>query len=65
MGENTNSYCPEAQCSFRHRAGAGTYAIVPSTVDAGFEKSYLIRVFSSCPVSDIRLDYDVVIIVPR
>ena len=54
MGENTNSYCPEAQCSFRHRAGAGTYAIVPSTVDAGFEKSYLIRVFSSCPVSDIR-----------
>ncbi|XP_070210636.1 calpain-1 catalytic subunit-like isoform X2 [Littorina saxatilis] len=54
MGDHTNSYCPEAQCSFRHKVTPGTYAIVPSTVDAGQEKPFLIRVFSSCSVSTVR-----------
>ncbi|KAL8561164.1 hypothetical protein ACOMHN_054535 [Nucella lapillus] len=50
MGENTNSYTPETQCSFRHKLTPGTYAMVPSTIEAGMEKSFLIRVFSPCPL---------------
>ena len=53
-GENTNSYSPEAQCSFRHRLGPGTYAVVPSTVEPDLEKSFLVRLYSSCPVNGIR-----------
>jgi hypothetical protein len=54
MGENTNSYSPEVQCSFRHVVTPGTYAIVPSVVEAGQERSFLIRLYSSCPVKNVR-----------
>ena len=53
MGENTNSYNPETQCSYRFKVTPGKYAIVPSCVEPGKEKCFLIRLFSSCAVGDV------------
>ncbi|XP_070195583.1 calpain-10-like isoform X2 [Littorina saxatilis] len=41
------------QISFRHTLSAGTYLILPSTKDAEQEKSFLVRVFSSVPLSNV------------
>ncbi|KAK7100682.1 calpain-9-like isoform X2 [Littorina saxatilis] len=53
LGENTNSYINGDQTSFRYTLSAGTYLTLPSTKDAEQEKSFLIRVFSSVPLSNV------------
>ncbi|KAK7100685.1 calpain-9-like [Littorina saxatilis] len=47
LGEETNKYSYQNQTTFRHELSAGVYFIIPSTMEPGQEKSFLIRVFSS------------------
>lgn len=47
LGKDTNSYKNSPQRSFRYLVQPGKYIIVPSSGDAGDEKEFLIRVFTS------------------
>ncbi|KAK3588059.1 hypothetical protein CHS0354_012105 [Potamilus streckersoni] len=54
LGEATNIYKMEIQMTNRFRVEPGRYMAVPSTMNAGEQKEFLIRIFSSCPLSDIK-----------
>ncbi|RUS78730.1 hypothetical protein EGW08_013517 [Elysia chlorotica] len=54
QGKKNNVYAPELQSSFRHKLKPGSYVVVPSTVDEGQEKSFLLRLFTSSPLHNIR-----------
>ncbi|XP_041366750.1 calpain-1 catalytic subunit-like [Gigantopelta aegis] len=54
LGDNTSVYTAEIQVSHRHRIHPGDYIIIPSTIRSGEEKEFLIRVFTPCPITDIR-----------
>ncbi|KAL5009574.1 hypothetical protein ScPMuIL_011879 [Solemya velum] len=53
-GQETNMYNAKLQICFRHRLEPGHYIIVPSAVDAGLEKEFLIRLFTPSPVANIQ-----------
>ncbi|XP_005089461.1 calpain-2 catalytic subunit [Aplysia californica] len=54
QGQKTNVYAPELQTSFRHKLKPGRYMLVPSTLDEGLEKAFLLRAFSSAPLLNIK-----------
>lgn len=54
LGENTNMYRQELQVTYRFHVQPGRYVIVPSTINAGDEKEFMIRLFTPAPLQDIR-----------
>ncbi|GFS03956.1 calpain-9 [Elysia marginata] len=63
QGKKNNVYAPEMQSSFRHKLKPGSYVVVPSTVEEGQEKAFLLRLFTSAPLLNVRpisQDVDVV-----
>ena len=54
QGKKNNVYAPELQSTFRHKLKPGPYIVVPSTVDEGQEKAFLLRLFTSAPLQNIR-----------
>ena len=54
QGKKNNVYAPELQSSFRHKLLPGSYVVVPSTVDEGQEKAFLLRLFTSASLQNIR-----------
>ncbi|KAK3733722.1 hypothetical protein RRG08_026837 [Elysia crispata] len=54
QGKKNNVYAPELQSTFRHKLKPGPYVVVPSTVDEGQEKAFLLRLFTSAPLQNIR-----------
>ncbi|GFO40923.1 calpain-9 [Plakobranchus ocellatus] len=54
QGKKNNVYAPELQSSFRHKLSPGSYVVVPSTVKEGQEKAFLLRMFTSAPLQNIR-----------
>lgn len=54
LGDVTNVYKMEKQMSVRHKIEPGYYAIVPSTIDAGKEKEFIVRVYTPSPLREIR-----------
>ncbi|KAK7100680.1 calpain-9-like [Littorina saxatilis] len=53
LGEETNKYSYANQTTSRHKLNTGAYFIIPSTMEPGQEKSFLIRVFSSVLLDDV------------
>ncbi|XP_033762963.1 calpain-2 catalytic subunit-like isoform X2 [Pecten maximus] len=51
LGENTNSYKQDQQASFRYLVTPGRYIVLPSAIEDGLEKEFMVRVFSSGPLS--------------
>lgn len=54
LGEKTNVYKCERQMSNRYAVEPGYYAAVPSCIDAGQEKEFLVRTFTPAPLYDVR-----------
>ncbi|KAJ8314394.1 hypothetical protein KUTeg_008955 [Tegillarca granosa] len=53
LGENTNMYRQELQVTYRFHVKPGRYVIVPSTINAGDEKEFMIRLFTPSSLQDI------------
>ncbi|KAL3831485.1 hypothetical protein ACJMK2_023226 [Sinanodonta woodiana] len=54
LGDANNVYKMEVQMTNRFRVEPGRYMAVPSTMNAREQNEFLIRIFSSCPLSDIN-----------
>ncbi|XP_059148726.1 calpain-1 catalytic subunit-like [Physella acuta] len=54
QGKKNNVYTPELQTSFRFKLKPGRYMIIPSTVDEGLEKAFLLRLFSPAPILNVK-----------
>ncbi|XP_060076489.1 calpain-5-like [Ylistrum balloti] len=52
LGKKTNSYKNSQQRSFRYLVQPGKYIVIPSTGNAGVEKEFLIRVYTSGPLQN-------------
>ncbi|XP_069110491.1 calpain-2 catalytic subunit-like isoform X2 [Argopecten irradians] len=50
LGENTNSYKQDQQASFRYSVTPGQYIVIPSAIEEGLEKEFMVRVFSTAPL---------------
>ncbi|XP_021367799.1 calpain-1 catalytic subunit-like [Mizuhopecten yessoensis] len=50
LGSNTNSYKQDQQASFRYLVTPGKYIVIPSAIEEGLEKEFMVRVFSSAPL---------------
>ncbi|XP_060558331.1 calpain-2 catalytic subunit-like [Ruditapes philippinarum] len=54
LGEVTNIYKSERQMSTRFKVEPGQYAVVPSCIDAGKEKEFLVKVYTPAPIYNVR-----------
>ncbi|OWF55497.1 Calpain-B [Mizuhopecten yessoensis] len=54
LGKKTNSYKNSPQRSFRYLVQPGKYIILPSAANAGDEKEFLVRTFTSGPLSQFK-----------
>ena len=52
LGDKSNLYLGNAQETYRFLVEPGTYVAIPSTLEAGYEKEFLIRFFTAGPVSN-------------
>ncbi|KAK6166904.1 hypothetical protein SNE40_023508 [Patella caerulea] len=52
--DETNVYSPEIQTTHRHHVKPGKYAVIPSCIEPGQEKEFLVRIFSVSPLQDVR-----------
>ncbi|KAK3108056.1 hypothetical protein FSP39_000341 [Pinctada imbricata] len=62
LGKDRTTYRSDMQVCYRFQVSPGEYCAVPSTIEGGIEKEFMIRVFTSGPISDIRhIDSDLTI----
>ncbi|XP_041367679.1 calpain-10-like isoform X3 [Gigantopelta aegis] len=54
LGENTRVYKKAVQLVFRYRIHPGEYLLIPTTGHEKQEKEFLLRIFTACPLNDIR-----------
>ncbi|CAL1547299.1 unnamed protein product [Lymnaea stagnalis] len=54
QGQKNNVYSPEIQTSFRFKLKPGRYMIIPSSVDEGQEKAFLLRLFSPAALESVK-----------
>ncbi|XP_063421060.1 calpain-A-like isoform X2 [Mytilus trossulus] len=52
LGDKSNVYMPSVQILYRFLVEPGSYVAIPSTLEAGYEKEFLIRFFTAAPVSN-------------
>ena len=54
LGKDNNTYKSDMQVCYRFHVTPGEYCCVPSTIEEGVEKEFMLRVFTSGPVCDIK-----------
>ncbi|CAG5133760.1 unnamed protein product [Candidula unifasciata] len=54
LGKNTNVYTPELQTTYRFKLRPGRYVIIASTAEKGQEKAFLLRLFTPCPLENVK-----------
>ncbi|BFY99029.1 hypothetical protein BsWGS_02069 [Bradybaena similaris] len=54
LGQKTNVYTPELQTVYRFKLKPGRYVIIASTAEKGQEKAFLLRLFSSSPLENVK-----------
>ncbi|KAL4222080.1 peptidase C2 [Mactra antiquata] len=54
LGDVTNVYKCERQMSVRYKVTPGTYAVIPSCMEPGREKEFIVRTYTTGPLSNVR-----------